>query len=116
MVNLVRHFCALLAIAAWPACLSAQSADTLSTPIEDDGPESPAKAYALGAGVGLGGFFAGGLVGLALTSGCQGDDYCGLEGFLIAAGASRSTSSPAPASGASGSGPRRSPIGMTRRL
>ena len=35
--------------------------------------------------MGLGGFFAGGLVGLALTSGCQGDDYCGLEGFLIGA-------------------------------
>jgi len=84
-MTLLRVPLVLFAFAIGPAGLAAQSPDTLPTQVEEVGAGSPAKAYALGAGLGLGGFFSGGLVGIALSSGCQGDEYCGLEGFLIGA-------------------------------
>ncbi len=76
---------ALLALALGANPLVAQSVSTIPDTTVTTEEDSPEKAYLLGVGIGMGGFLAGGLAGLAATSGCTGDDYCGARGFLIGA-------------------------------
>lgn len=67
----------------WAHPVAAQTAE----PEPADSTEAPrlGTVYAYGAAGGVAGFFAGGLVGLAFSYDCTGDDYCGLRGFLIGA-------------------------------
>ncbi len=67
------------------APLPAQVPDAEST--AESAPEgaSTGRMYLYGTGLGLVGFFAGGSVGLALSSNCTGDDYCEFRGFLLGA-------------------------------
>ena len=60
--------------------------DTIEAPADTSSEAHLGKVYAGGVLLGLTGFFAGGLTGYFVSrGGCAGEDYCGLEGFLIGA-------------------------------
>ncbi len=71
--------CFILVAVATPGGVTAQS-----TPAEER-PPSPATSYLYGAGLGIGGFLVGGLIGGVLATDCTGHDQCELEAAFYGA-------------------------------